>query len=530
MMNVPVITSKGKVLGALDEAAGVYSFKGIPFAAPPVGDLRWKAPQPLPPWSGVREAVRFGPRAMQLPLFGDMNFRSNGMSEDCLYLNVWTPDPSTRARLPVLVYFYGGGFVAGDGSEPRYDGAQMARRGIVAVTVNYRLGVFGFLAHPELSAESPQHSSGNYGYLDQNAALRWVRDNIAAFGGDPDQVTIAGESAGSVSANAQMVSPLSQDLIARVIGSSGSLLGIFLPIALEEAEQAWLAFARKAGAQSLAELRAMPAQKLLRATKGMALWEFCGVIDGYFFPKSPYEILAAGEQAQVPLLIGWNSEEQNYRGLLGRRKPTPENYAAVVRALYGAQADEALKLYPGTTTAQVEQSATELAGDRFVIHSAWMWADQQRRSGGPLFRYYYTHPRPPMVPEMGDAVAGLAGGVIRKPQAAARAATMPPAKGAAHSADIEYALGNLATNRVYAWTAEDEQVSALMQACYANFVKNGDPNGPGLPAWPRADQGAEMQYMVWDVQPRVMLDCNRARYAFHDQFYKQQGNKKALMR
>jgi para-nitrobenzyl esterase len=457
---------------------------------------------------------------MQLPVFGDMNFRSNGMSEDCLYLNVWTPDPSTRARLPVLVYFYGGGFIAGDGSEPRYDGAQMARRGIVAVTVNYRLNVFGFFAHPELSTESPQGCSGNYGFLDQNAALLWVRDNIAAFGGDPERVTIAGESAGSISANAQMVSPLSKDLIAGVIGSSGGLSAL-PPMPPAEAEQLGLAFAKKVGAQSLAELRAIPAKKLLRATKGLGPREFPSVIDGYFFPKPPSEILAAGEQARVPLLVGWNSEETNYRVLLGRRKPTPKNYAAVVRALYGDHADEVLSLYPGATTEQVEQAATELAGDRFLVYSTWKWADEHRRTGGsPVFLYYYAHPRPPMVPEMGDAVPGLAGGVIRKPKATVQKIVMPPARGAVHSADIEYAMGNLATNRVYAWTAEDEQVSELMQGYYANFIKTGDPNGPGLPAWPRADEGTETQYMVWDVQPQVRVDRNRERYTFHDQLYK----------
>jgi para-nitrobenzyl esterase len=213
----------------------------------------------------------------------------------------------------------------------------MARRGIVALTVNYRLGVFGFFAHPELSAESPQGCSGNYGYLDQNAALRWVREEIAAFGGDPDRVTIAGESAGSASVCAQMVSPLSKGLIAGVIGSSGSLLGTLPPTPRREAEQTGQTFAKKVGAQSVAELRAIPAKKLLRATKGMMPQEFPGVIDGYFFPKSPSEIFAAGEQARVPLMVGWNSEEMNYRGLLGRRRPTPKNYAAVVRALYGVE-------------------------------------------------------------------------------------------------------------------------------------------------------------------------------------------------
>jgi para-nitrobenzyl esterase len=512
------MTAAGKVQGAFDGDAGVHSFKGIAYAAPPVGDLRWKPPQPLSPWRGTRKAHRFGPRAMQLPVFGDMNFRSRGMSEDCLYLNVWTPDPAADARLPVLVYFYGGGFIAGDGSEPRYDGAQMARRGIVCVTVNYRLNIFGLFAHPELSAESPQHCSGNYGFLDQNAALRWVRDNIAAFGGDPGRVTIAGESAGSMSVNAQMISPLSKDLIAGAIGASGGIAAL-PPVSLADAEQGGLDFAKKVGAQSLAELRALPARKLLKATAGMAPHEFPSVVDGWFYPRSPLAMLAAGEQARAPLMVGWNSEEMNYRALLGELPPTPANYAAAVQALYGERAGEVLRLYPGATMEQVEQSATELAGDRFLVYSTWKWADEHRKAGCPVYRYYYAHPRPPMVPELGDAVAGLAGGVIRDPDAAAQAIAMPPAKGAVHSADIEYALGNLATNQVYAWTAEDEQVSALMQGYYANFIKTGDPNGPGLPHWPRLDERAELQYMVWDVHPHVAVEQHQARYAFHDQFY-----------
>ncbi|MCY7328769.1 MAG: carboxylesterase family protein, partial [Saprospiraceae bacterium] len=200
------------------EESGIRTFKGVPFAAPPVGDLRWREPQPAKHWTGIRKADKFGPRAMQRAIFGDMNFRSAGVSEDCLYLNVWTPARSASDRLPVLVYFYGGGLMAGDGSELRYDGESMARQGIVAVVVNYRLNIFGFMAHPELTKESPHHASGNYGLLDQAAALQWVNKNIAAFGGDPKRVTIAGESAGSMSVSAQMLSPLSKNLLAGAIG------------------------------------------------------------------------------------------------------------------------------------------------------------------------------------------------------------------------------------------------------------------------------------------------------------------------
>jgi para-nitrobenzyl esterase len=299
--------------GALQGAAlpsGIHAFKGVPYAAPPVGSLRWREPQPAQPWKDVRPATQFGPRAMQLPLFGDMNFRSNGVSEDCLYLNVWTGAKSAQERRPVLVYFYGGGFVAGDGSEPRYDGESMAQQGIVAVTVNYRLGAFGFLAHPELTQESPNHASGNYGLLDQAAAIRWVRDNIAAFGGDPQRITIAGESAGSFSVSAQMASPLAKDLIAGAIGESGSLLGLQPLPALAQAEQAGATWATTLGAGSLAALRALPAQQLLEASGKPGAPRFSAIVDGYLFPQAPTAVFAAGQQAKVPLLVGWNSQER----------------------------------------------------------------------------------------------------------------------------------------------------------------------------------------------------------------------------
>ncbi|MBV9123511.1 MAG: carboxylesterase family protein, partial [Planctomycetes bacterium] len=416
-----VQTGNGVLEGTTD-AHGIHIFKGIPFAQPPVGDLRWQPPQPVKNWKGVRRADKFGPRAMQLPLFGDMKFRSNGMSEDCLYLNVWTPAKSADEHLPVLVYFYGGGFVAGDGSEYRYDGESMARQGIVAVTVNYRLGVFGFLAHPELTRESPHHASGNYGLLDQNEALRWVRRNIAAFGGDPQRITIGGESAGSLSVCAQMASPLSKDLIAGAIGESGSPMGTLTPVPLAEAERNGVRFAESMGAKSLTDLRKIPAEDLLKARVSGGVGRFAVDIDGYFFPEDPVAIYAAGQQAHVPLLVGWNSEEGNYRAILGPEKPTRDNYVQALKKLYGDRAEEALKVYPAETPEEVEQAATALAGDRFIGYSTWKWADLHGQTGHrPVYRYFYTHPR-------------------------------PGARGAVHSAEIEYALGNLATNKVYDWT------------------------------------------------------------------------------
>lgn len=496
-----VQTANGVVEGTA-EANGIRVFKGIPFAEPPVGDLRWKPPQPARDWKGVVRADKFGPRAMQLSLFGDMCFRSSEMSEDCLYLNVWTPAKSGDERLPVLVYFYGGGFVAGDGSEPRYDGASMARKGIVAVTVNYRLGVFGFLCHPELTKESPHSTSGNYGLLDQNEALRWVRRNIAAFGGDPEKVTIAGESAGSLSVSAQMGSPLSKGLFAGAIGESGSLMGTLTPVPRAEAEQSGVRFAIDLGANSLADLRAMAAEKLLDAKSGAGVGRFAIVIDGYFLPEHPVGLFADGKQACVPLLVGWNSEEGSFRGILGQEKATRDNYVKVLAKLYGDRAEEVLKLYAAATDEEVQQVATDLAGDTFIGYSTWKWADLHgKTSGKPVYRYLYAHPRPAIGPEPSDAVLARA-----RP-------------GAVHAAEIEYALGNLATNKVYSWMPDDYTVSKVMQEYFANFVKTGDPNSPGLPKWPVANGSENVQVMRLDVESRAEAEQHRDRYLFLDQLF-----------
>lgn len=511
-----VKTADGTIEGAGRQSSGVRAFKGIPFAEAPTGDLRWREPRAVKSWKGVRQALKFGPRCMQAPIFGDMSFRSDRMSEDCLYLNVWTPAKSDRERLPVLVYFYGGGFVAGSGDEPRYDGEHMAAKGIVTVTVNYRLGVFGFMAHPELTKESPHKASGNYALLDQTAALRWVQRNIAAFGGDPRRVTIAGESAGSVSVSAQMASPLSRDLIAGAIGESGSIIATLGAVPLSQAEAAGTKFASELGATSLGALRALGTQQVFdAATRGgfASIGRFPINIDGYFFPEEPAAVFAAGRQAHVPLLVGWNSEEMTWLALLQGKEPTRENYEAAVRTLYGANAEEVLKLYPASTRDEVIAAATDLASDRFIAYSTWKWSDLHAKTGASrVFRYLYARPRPAMRAEMGNATAGLAGGVERSTSASPP--PQPPARGAVHSAEIEYALGNLPTNNVYAWAEDDYKVSKVMQEFFANFIKRGDPNGPGLPQWPVSIDTRETspQFMRIDVESHAEPDTHRARY------------------
>ena len=493
------VKTAGGVVQGVTLASGIHLFKGIPYAAPPVRDLRWKPPQPPAPWQGVRPADRFAPQCMQTRVFGDMMFRNSGVSEDCLYLNVWTPGLVATAKRPVLVYFFGGGFVAGDGSEPRYDGESLAQKGIVVVTISYRLGVFGFFAHPELTTESSHHASGNYALMDQTQALKWVRQNIAAFGGDPSQVTIGGESAGSFAVSAQVASPLAQGLFGRGIGESGSVLGSFAPVPLAEAERQGAAFAKAVGAASLADLRAIPAMQLLEAAARPGAFRFSLSVDGYFFPKPPSQIYAAGEQAHVPLLVGWNSEEMNYRALLGPNDATPESFKATVERLYGEHAGEVLKLYPAATNEEAAASATALASDRFIAYSTWKWAEMQRLTGAPVYRYFYAHPRPAMRPETNQPPA-------------------PPPTGAVHSAEIEYALGNLATNPVYAWTDDDYTVSKLMEGYFANFIKTGDPNGPGLPEWPAVGGGKDgpERFMRIDVTPQAQTSTVRDRYLLLD--------------
>ncbi|WPP52115.1 carboxylesterase/lipase family protein [Catalinimonas niigatensis] len=516
-ISVRIKIEDGVIEGFHDGKIGLDMYFGIPFAKPPVDDLRWKAPQPADAWEGVKETKKFGPSPVQTNVFGDMKFRSDTVSEDCLYLNVWAPSSQATEGLPVLVYFYGGGFVAGDGSEPRYDGASMAQKGMVAVTVNYRLNIFGFFAHPELSTEAPYQASGNYGLLDQHAALEWVQKNIAAFGGDPERVTIAGESAGSISVSAQMASPLSKDLIAGAIGESGAAINPTLaPVPLAEAEKTGKEFAENAGYQSLAELRALSTEEIFGAYNASKRFGFPSVIDGYFFPKSLPEIFKAEEQAQVPLLLGWNSAEIPGMAFMQGLPYTEENYIQKVKETYPDDFEEVLKLYPHGSEEEIELSATALASDRFIAYSTWKWFDLHRKnSDQPVYRYLYSKLRPPLVDE--TLTAGLAGGTNTKEEDAPPA---PEPVGAPHACEIEYCLGNLDLVKDYAWTEEDYKVSETMQGYFANFIITGNPNGEDLPKWPAATANdSTPPVMVIDVTSKAVDAKHDDRYRFLDKAY-----------
>ncbi|HTE31445.1 MAG TPA: carboxylesterase family protein [Chryseolinea sp.] len=508
----------GIVEGLYDTRTGLSEYFGVPFAKPPVKDLRWKAPQPLENWKGVLSTKAFGPRPVQGVVFGDMNSRSAGLSEDCLYLNVWTPAKRNVTGLPVLVYFYGGGFVAGDGSEPRYDGARMAQKGIVVVTVNYRLNIFGFFAHPDLSKESPYHASGNYGLLDQYASLLWVQKNIAAFGGDPKRVTIAGESAGSIAVSALMTSPLSKNLIAGAIGESGAGINPTLaPIPLAEAEKVGFEFAKNAGYVTLDQLRALSTKEVFEIYAEAKRFGFPTVIDGYFYPKTLPQTFSAKEQSQVPLLLGWNSAEIPGAAFMQGLPYDEESYVKKVKEVYPNDFDQVLKLYPHSNSKEIELSATALASDRFIAYSTWKWFDLHRKnSSKPVYRYLYSKLRPPLVDP--SKVSGLAGGTVEKGQSAPK---VPAAVGAPHACEIEYCMGNLHLIKDYAWTADDFTVSETMFSYFANFIINGNPNGDKLPSWPAAEANdATPPVMVIDKQSKAVDAKDDARYVFLDKNYK----------
>ena len=474
----------GPLIAAAPDARGVRVYKGLPFAAPPIGPLRWRAPQPVAPWPEPRRADAFGPSAMQGVIWDDIDLAGAGVSEDCLYLNVWTPP--TRGRAPVLFWIHGGGFAAGSGAEPRYDGARLAARGIVVVTVNYRLGAFGFLAHPELTAESG--FSGNWGLFDLVAALQWTQRNIAAFGGDPAQVTISGESAGSMAVSALMASPRARGLFARAIGQSGALFsGPAEPLPTREAaETRGLALQGELGVGSLAQMRALPAEAVLAAAPGLG---FRPILDGALLPRPLDAIFADGAQADVPLIAGWTKDEGfNFTW-------TPEDapagtYEALVEQRFGAAAGAVLAHYPGA--AQARASAAALGGDLVIVNKTWAWIEAQKASGrAEIYRYRFDR-APPVPPGWFGARD------VRQ-------------AGAFHAGDIPFVLDTLDA-MPWDYGSADRAAAEVASGYWLNFVNSGDPNGPGLPRWPSFRDSGEV--MRIDGECRAVAEQGRERQAF----------------
>jgi para-nitrobenzyl esterase len=452
----------GRVAGVA--ANGIVSFKGIPFAAPPVGPLRWKAPEPVKPWTGVKPAAAFGPSCMQDPMFARLFGAPPEMSEDCLYLNVWTPAKAAGDALPVMVWIYGGGFAGGQTSIAAYDGTRLAQKGVVLVSVAYRVGPFGFLAHADLSRESGK-GSGNYGLQDQIAGLRWVKANIARFGGDPARVTIFGESAGGIAVSMLAASPAAKGLFHRAISESG---GNFGPPRfaneggqnvppLKVAETSGRAFLAKLNAKDIAAARELSAEKVQAAVGPGLEGGFWPVFDGDALPGDQYELYRAGHFNDTPVLIGTNSDEG---ALFARPGMTPALFESMIRQGYGKQADAILAAYPHATDADAAKAGKDIFRDTAFAWPTWAWAMLQAQKGkGKAYVYYFDH-RTPQSPN-----------------------------GANHGSEIAYVFRNLGSGGGPLTPAgpprpEDRAMSDLMSSYWVNFAKSGDPNGAALPVWP----------------------------------------------
>jgi para-nitrobenzyl esterase len=452
----------GVVQGVVKD--GIASFKGIPFAAPPVGDLRWKAPQPVIPWQGVKKAEEFAPAPMQNKTFLAMlGHPRTKVSEDCLYLNVWTGAKKAGEKRPVMVWIYGGGFMLWAGSDPKYDGTNLAKKGVVLVSIAYRVGPLGFLAHPELSKESGK-GSGCYGIQDQIAALKWIKQNIAQFGGNPSNVTIFGESAGGISVEMLVSSPMAKDLFHRAISQSGGAGSAHAP--LKMAEERGRDYLRKLGANDIKAARALSAEEIQKGN--MSLGEFMPVADGETITVISHKLYRSDRYNNMPILVGTNSDEG---AMFVMKKVTDESFEDRIRKVAGLSAEAILKAYPHATDAEANKSAKDIIGDFFFAWRTLTWASLHSRSNrNKAFVYYFDHRTP------------------------------KTADGANHGDDEFYVFGNLDVPAAPSNKPEDRELSDLMISYWVNFARNGDPNGPGLPIWPAFDEIAQ-KTMVFDKTP-----------------------------
>jgi para-nitrobenzyl esterase len=480
----PVRIDTGLITGTSTGTEEVRVFKGIPYAAPPVGDLRWRAPQPAAKWDGVLKADQFGPVCMQ----GARGGSSPAPSEDCLSVNVWTAAKSASEKRPVIVWTYGGGFTGGSGAEPRYDGEALAKKGVVFVTYNYRLGVFGFFAHPELTKESGHNASGNYGMMDMAAVLHWVQRNISAFGGDPTKVTIDGESAGAFLVSAMVGSPEGKGLFKRAIAQSGAWMGTSIShmTTREQAEAAGVKVAQALGASSIADLRAKTADDLFKNARTQP-----GVIvDGWYIPEDLSITFAKGKENDVDILVGSNRDEGTFFTRPGAGS-TAAQFNDRAKQRFGNLAGGYAKLYPSSTDAEAAAAQLATQRDEFGWHMR-TWAQlQEKRGKDKAYLYYFT--RVPPSPEG------------------------RPSRGATHTAELAYMFNNLLPGTP--WTEVDRKLADTMSSYWANFAATGNPNGKGLPEWPAYSPKAE-QAMVLGDTVSVGTGIEPAILTFYDSYYK----------
>jgi para-nitrobenzyl esterase len=478
--SLTVRTEQGKVTGKTINNGKVKAFLGLPYAAPPVGDLRWKAPEPAAKWKGERDATKFGAHCAQNHVFDDMVFQDAGPSEDCLFLNIYAPaDTTDKSRLPVMFWIHGGGYRGGASSEPRHNGDFLPLKGVVLVTINYRLGVFGFLATSDLAKEA-NGSAGNYGLLDMVAALKWVKENIERFGGDPDNVTIFGESAGSFAVSTLMATPAAGGLFHKAIGESGGAFSEMDSLdAREKKDDQWVA---GLGVKSLADLRAMSTDKVLEAVKAKKSG-FSTVVDGKLLTEPVPDTYAAGKQAHVPLLAGWNRDENSSLA----KDISVEKWKESAGRLFKDRAAEFLTLYPGDTDEQAVNSAIAYGSDAFIAFSTWKWLEADRKtSNAPVYRYHFELRATPSKFHLGTF--------------------------AFHSDDIEYVFGTLDTRPGFVVRPEDRRLSDQMMSYWTNFAKTGDPNGAGLPVWPKYDKDDSLIHLNDPITSGP--DALRPRYEF----------------
>jgi para-nitrobenzyl esterase len=481
-----VKTAQGEVVGKWIQDGTQKAFLGLPYAAPPVGDLRWRAPHPPAAWTGVRDASKFGARCEQWHIWDDYLFLDSGPSEDCLYLNVYAPAAAKPAsKLPVMVWIHGGGFVAGAGSEPRYTNSGLVAKNVILVTLNYRLGVFGFLANDDLRKEGNGHA-GNYGLMDMAAALRWVRANVASFGGDPGNVTIFGESAGSFAVSALLAAPQARGLFQKAIGESGAFFGNTLSMsALDERARRDQAWTDALGVKSLAELRALPAEKLIEAARKQPAVGFSPDVDGQFLAEPISATYAAGRQAKVPVIIGWNRDE---RTNTLSKDMTAEKWKAYAAQHYSDKAQQFLAAFPAGSDAEAVRSADAYTTAQFIALGAWQWVQAEAATGGaPVYRYRF---------DLGSPASEV----------------HPVAGYAFHSDELEYVFGTLDTRHGATWRPEDRRLSEQMIGYWTNFARSSDPNGGGLLQWPRYDRDKALIHL--DNPITVGPDGSHAQFEF----------------